>query len=43
MYDVSKDGQRFLVAKIGADNSAMTRRGIVVVHNWFENQATLPR
>lgn len=44
MYDVSKDGQRFLVAKIGsADDSATTRRGIVVVHNWFENQATLPR
>ena len=40
MYDISKDGQRFLVAKVGgADDPATIRHSIVVVHNWFENAA----
>jgi hypothetical protein len=39
MYDVSRDGQRFLVAKLGADDPATPRHSIVVVHNWFENAA----
>ena len=38
MYDVSKDGQRFLVVKVGrADDPSKTRQSLVVVHNWFEN------
>ena len=42
MYDVSKDGQRFLVVKYaGADDPVTARHSIVVVHNWFEN-ATIP-
>jgi hypothetical protein len=40
MYDVSKDGQRFLVVKVaGADDPDTARHSIVVVHNWFENAA----
>ncbi len=40
MFDVSQDGQRFLVLKnAGAVDSAATRLSIVVVHNWFENAA----
>jgi serine/threonine-protein kinase len=40
MYDVSKDGQRFLVVKVaGTDDADTARHSIVVVHNWFENAA----
>ena len=37
MYDVSPDGQRFLVVKLveGADQAAPPPQ-IVVVQNWFE-------
>jgi len=41
MYDVSRDGQRFLVVKVaGTDDPATTRLSIVLLHNWFENVAS---
>ena len=36
MYDVSPDGQRFLMIKEVARGSSSTRAGMVVVLNWFE-------
>ncbi len=40
MYDVSSDGQRFLVVKMaGADDPAAIGHSIVIVHHWFENAA----
>jgi eukaryotic-like serine/threonine-protein kinase len=40
MYDVTRDGRRFVVVK-NAETSdpAAARQSIVVVHNWFENAA----
>jgi hypothetical protein len=44
MYDVSKDGQRFLVVKVaGTDDADTARHSIVVVHNWFETAAVAAR
>jgi serine/threonine-protein kinase len=43
-YDVSRDGRRFLAMKMAnADDSAVSRLGIVVVQNWFENAAASAR
>jgi hypothetical protein len=40
MFDVSKDGQRFLVVKmVGADDPATTRHSLVIVRHWFEGVA----
>jgi hypothetical protein len=41
-FDVSRDGQRFLMVKDTAAADRMSRPGIVVVQNWFQElQATL--
>ena len=36
MYDVSPDGQRFLMVKEVAGDHGATQAGLVVVLNWFE-------
>ena len=44
-YDISPDGQRFLVIKEGgqADGSVAERQQLVIVLNWFsELQARVP-
>jgi hypothetical protein len=40
MYDVARDGRRFVVVK-NAETSdpAAARLSIVVLHNWFQNAA----
>ena len=35
-YDVSLDGERFLMISLGGTNTAGSLRDVVMVENWFE-------